>query len=104
MRPRSERLPPSAMLRPVKINLPEAAAAIALAVGLMPVAGAADTPAPPVAAPAATHSSAPAPAPAAAPDAPAKHAKLAACREQAKAKKLLGAQKKVFIANCVAAP
>ncbi len=56
-------------------------------------------PAPPPAASAAT-----APAPAPAIDHAAKHAKVTACREQARAKKLLGAEKKDFIARCTAAP
>ena len=50
----------------------------------------------------------PAPPAAAAPapgiDHAAKHAKVTACRDQARAKKLLGAEKKDFIARCTAAP
>ncbi len=58
-------------------------------------------PTPPPAPPAAA---APAPAPAPGIDHAAKHAKVTACRDQARAKKLLGAEKKDFIARCTAAP
>lgn len=34
----------------------------------------------------------------------AKHAKLTGCRDQARAKKLTGSDKKAFIRQCVAAP
>ena len=48
-----------------------------------------------------------APAPAAVPpsgDAAAKHAKRTACLKDAKAKKLVGAEKTSFLKNCIAAP
>jgi hypothetical protein len=60
--------------------------------------------------------SAPAPAPAAAPppaaatgssadnDAAAKHAKRTACLKEARAKKLVGAQKTAYIKDCTTAP
>jgi hypothetical protein len=44
------------------------------------------------------------PATAAENDAAAKHAKRTACRNNAKAKKLVGEQKTAFIKDCVAAP
>jgi len=47
------------------------------------------------------------PAPAAAPptgDAAAKHAKRTACLKDAKAKKLVGAEKTAFLRNCIATP
>ena len=59
----------------------------------------ADSPAPPAASAA---TAAPAAAPAGGIDHAAKHAKLTACRDQARAKKLIGAEKKAFIAHCVA--
>jgi hypothetical protein len=49
----------------------------------------------------------PAPAPTSdgtAGDAAAKHAKRTACLKQAKAKKLVGADKKAFVKECLAAP
>jgi hypothetical protein len=54
---------------------------------------------------AAAPEAAPAP-PAAAPsgDAAAKHAKRTACLKDAKAKKLVGADKTSFLKNCIAAP
>jgi hypothetical protein len=50
---------------------------------------------------------APAGSPAATPpagDAAAKHAKRTACLKDAKAKKLVGAEKTAFLRNCIAAP
>ena len=44
---------------------------------------------------------APPPVPADAPDAAAKHAKRTACLKEAKAKKLLGEDKKAFLKNCL---
>jgi hypothetical protein len=85
-------------------------AAIALWLGLLPVAGgfAADPPAqhpvdPAAATPAAVAGSA-AGTPASAPsDAAAKHAKRTACLKDAKAKKLVGADKTAFLNACIAA-
>jgi hypothetical protein len=85
--------------------------AIALCVALLALAGTpavaqtAQPPAPTTAAPA-TAAAAPSTAPAAAgdSDAAARHAKLTGCIKDAKAKKLVGADKKAYIKNCVAAP
>jgi hypothetical protein len=44
------------------------------------------------------------PAPAPSGDAAAKHAKRTACLKDAKAKKLVGAEKTAFLKNCIAAP
>ena len=46
----------------------------------------------------------PAPAPAPSGDAAAKHAKRTACLKDAKAKKLVGAEKTEFLRSCMAAP
>jgi hypothetical protein len=64
------------------------------------------TDAPGTAAPAATVPAAanPAPAPAPSGDAAAKHAKRTACLKDAKAKKLVGAEKTEFLRSCMAAP
>jgi|SRR5580658_5191788 hypothetical protein len=71
------------------------------------------TPAPTTPAPATPAPTAPAPAaakpsatPAAAPsgDAAAKHAKRTACLKEAKARKLVGADKTSFLQGCIAAP
>jgi len=74
------------------------AAAAWLCLYLLPaVGGFAQTPAPTAAAPAS----------AAVPpsgDAAAKHAKRTACLKDAKAKKLVGAEKTSFLKNCLAAP
>jgi hypothetical protein len=77
----------------------------------LPLAGQADVPGAvtPGSAPPATSVPAaakPAPAPAAAPsgDAAAKHAKRTACLKDAKAKKLVGAEKSAFLKNCIPAP
>jgi psiF repeat len=43
-------------------------------------------------------------APAAPTDAAARHARRAACLKDAKAKKLVGAEKTAFVKTCVAAP
>jgi hypothetical protein len=61
------------------------------------------SPAPAAAVPAAAKSAS---APAATPsgDAAAKHAKRTACLKDAKAKKLVGAEKTEFLKNCIAAP
>jgi hypothetical protein len=68
------------------------------------------TDAPGTAAPAATVPAAanvpaaPNPAPAPSGDAAAKHAKRTACLKDAKAKKLVGAEKTEFLRSCMAAP
>jgi hypothetical protein len=46
----------------------------------------------------------PAPAPAADNDAAAKHARRTACLKEAKARKLVGAQKSAFLKECIGAP
>lgn len=72
----------------------------------MPPAQRADAPgaaAPAAAAPAAAAPGAAAPA-APSGDAAAKHAKRTACLKDAKAKKLVGADKTSFLKNCIAAP
>jgi hypothetical protein len=81
------------------------------AVCLLPICGAfaAAPPAPRADVPGTAAQSAPAPAtPAtatpAAPDAAARHAKRAACLKDAKAKKLVGAEKTSFLKTCIAAP
>jgi hypothetical protein len=87
-------------------------AAIALWLGLLPVAGgfAADPPAQRPADPAAATPAAAAgpaagtPAASAPSDAAAKHAKRTACLKDAKAKKLVGADKTSFLNACIAAP
>jgi hypothetical protein len=60
--------------------------------------------APGTAAPGATKSAPVPPAPAPSGDAAAKHAKRTACLKDAKAKKLVGAEKTAFLKNCIAAP
>ena len=72
-------------------------AAAAAYCSLLPVAaGDAATPAPqPANAPAAASAGG---------DAAAKHAKRTACLKDAKAKKLVGAEKTSFLKNCIAAP
>jgi len=86
------------------------AAAIALMIGLAPaVRGVAAQAAPPTpAAPATGPVAAPAPSvpppadsPAAGADAAARHAKRTACLKEAKAKKLLGAERTAYVKNCV---
>jgi psiF repeat len=83
---------------------------VAAAVCLLPICGAfaAAPPAPRADVPGTTAQSAPAPAAAAAtpaaPDAAARHAKRAACLKDAKAKKLVGAEKTSFLKTCIAAP
>jgi hypothetical protein len=72
------------------------AAAVCLSLSLM-AGGIAATP------PAAMPVDAPA-APAPSGDAAAKHAKRTACLKDAKAKKLVGAEKTAFLKNCIAAP
>jgi len=80
--------------------------AIALCVGLLSLAGvpavaqSAQQPVPTTAAPASPAS----PSTGGSSDAAARHAKLTGCLKDAKAKKLLGADKKAFIKDCVAAP
>ena len=70
--------------------------AAAVCLGLLPVCmGLAAPPAAPAA---------DAPAPAAPADAAAKHARRAACLKEAKAKKLVGAEKTSFVKTCMAAP
>jgi len=71
----------------------------------LPVAGA--LAAPPVLRADVPGAAAPASPPAAAPppgDAAAKHAKRTACLKDAKAKKLVGAEKTAFLRNCIAPP
>jgi hypothetical protein len=46
----------------------------------------------------------PAPAPAPDNDAAAKHARRTACLKEAKARKLVGAQKSAFLKDCIGAP
>jgi psiF repeat len=90
---------------------------VAAAVCLLPICGAfaAAPSAPRAGVPGTVAQSAPAPAtpatpatPAAAtpaaPDAAARHAKRAACLKDAKAKKLVGAEKTSFLKTCIAAP
>jgi hypothetical protein len=86
--------------------------AVALLIALAALAGgrswAATAPPSPVP-PATAHAPAPAPVPAAntsAPDneAAARHAKRTACITQARAKKLVGAQKTAYIKGCIGAP
>ena len=55
-------------------------------------------------APAAQPASAASAAPAAPGDAAAKHAKRTACLKDAKAKKLVGAEKTTYLKNCMAEP
>jgi hypothetical protein len=62
------------------------------------------TPAPATPAPAAAKPSPAAPAAATSGDAAAKHAKRTACLKEAKAKKLVGADKTSFLKACIAAP
>jgi hypothetical protein len=100
-----ERLPAIKSSR-VSITMRLSIVAAAVCLCLLPLTGGfaaappsqrADVPAPPAAAPA---------SPAAAPsgDAAAKHAKRTACLKDAKAKKLVGADKTSFLKNCIAAP
>jgi hypothetical protein len=100
----------------VEFTMRFSSAATALWLGFLPVAVgfAADPPAPrpgdPAAAttPAASTPGTSAPStsatPAPASDAAAKHAKRTACLKDAKAKKLVGADKTSFINTCIAAP
>jgi hypothetical protein len=78
------------------------------AICLLPICGAfaAALSAPRADVPGTAARSAPAPATpaAAAPDAAARHAKRAACLKDAKAKKLVGAEKTSFLKTCMAAP
>jgi psiF repeat len=109
-----ERLPEAYGLRGITLRFSSVAAVVCLC--LAPVAGgfAAAPPAPladaPTAAVPATGVSAAAkPSPAAVPapssgDAAAKHAKRTACLKEAKAKKLVGADKTSFLKTCIAAP
>ena len=78
--------------------------AVAVCLCLLPLARGADVPE--TAAPGAPAPGAAAPgSPAAAPgDAAAKHAKRTACLKDAKARKLVGADKTSFLKNCIAAP
>jgi hypothetical protein len=62
---------------------------------------AATTPATPAATPA---TMAPSPAPVASDAAAAKHVKRTACLKEAKAKKLIGAEKTAFLKSCIEAP
>jgi hypothetical protein len=68
--------------------------------GLLPAAQAADAP---TKAPARTDTPVSA-ATASANDAAAKHVKRTACLKDARAKKLVGAEKTAYVKNCVAAP
>lgn len=78
-----------------------APAAAALCLSLVPfAAGLAATPA--ASAPAATPPASPAAPPSS--DAAAKHAKRTGCLKDAKAKKLVGADKTAFLKTCIAAP
>jgi hypothetical protein len=90
-------------------------AATALWLGLLPIAAglAADPPAQrqgdpaastPAAAPSAATPAPGTPAAAASGDAAAKHAKRTGCLKDAKAKKLVGADKTSFLKACIAAP
>jgi hypothetical protein len=117
-----ERLPAALSIRTITMRFSTVAAAVCLC--LAPVAGGfAAPPAPPANTPAvvpatgvpatgqpATGVAAAAKAsPAAAPtpssgDAAAKHAKRTACLKNAKAKKLVGADKTSFLKTCIAAP
>jgi psiF repeat-containing protein len=86
--------------------LPTIAACLLLSLGAVFAAALAappsDSPKAPAAAPAAAAT--PATGTAADSDAAAKHAKRTACLKNAKAKKLVGAQRTAFIKDCVAAP
>jgi hypothetical protein len=74
----------------------------AVYLGLLPICNArADAPGP--AAPQATQTT-PAAQSTPAPDAAARHAKRAACLKEAKAKKLVGAEKTSFVKTCTTAP
>jgi hypothetical protein len=118
-----ERLPEALGLRAITMRFSTVAAAVCLC--LAPIAGgfAAAPPAPLTNAPAVVPGTgvpatgAPAtgvpaaakPSPASAPaqssgDAAAKHAKRTACLKNAKAKKLVGAEKSSFLKTCIAAP
>jgi hypothetical protein len=109
-----ERLPAAYGLRGITMRFSTVAAAVCLC--LAPVGGgfAAEPPAPLANAPTAVvpATGVPAaakPSPAAAPapssgDAAAKHAKRTACLKEAKAKKLVGADKTSFLKTCIAAP
>jgi hypothetical protein len=81
---------------------------VAATLCLLPICGAfaAAPSAPRADVPGTAAQSAPAPAAAtpAAPDAAARHAKRAACLKDAKAKKLVGAEKASFLKTCIAAP
>jgi hypothetical protein len=85
--------------------------AAAVCLSLSPMAGgiAATPPAAmpvevPAAAPGAAKPAPVPPAPAPSGDAAAKHAKRTACLKDAKAKKLVGAEKTAFLKNCIAVP
>jgi hypothetical protein len=83
------------------------AMAAAVCLGLLPVGGGfADVPGTPAAASGAPAAAKPAPAATAAPsgDAAAKHAKRTECLKDAKAKKLVDAEKTTFLKSCIAAP
>jgi hypothetical protein len=108
-----ERLPAAYGLRGITLRFSSVVAAVCLC--LAPVAGGFAAPpapladAPPAAVPATGVPAAAKPSPAAAPapssgDAAAKHAKRTACLKEAKAKKLVGADKTSFLKTCIAAP
>jgi len=82
--------------------------AVALLIALSALAGSWASE-PPAAAPPPTAAAQPAPAPAAGTgntdnEAAARHAKRTACINQARAKKLVGAQKTAFIKGCIGTP
>jgi len=83
--------------------LPVAGALAAPPVLRADVPGAAATPGAAVPGAAATPTSPPAATPPSG-DAAAKHAKRTACLKDAKAKKLVGAEKTAFLRNCIATP
>ncbi|HEY2679643.1 MAG TPA: hypothetical protein VGI65_21935 [Steroidobacteraceae bacterium] len=84
-----------------------AASALCLALSVVAIqATPSQTPAPPTAAsatPASSQGTTPAAA-AAADDAAAKHAKRTACRADAKARKLVGAEKTAYLKSCIDTP
>jgi hypothetical protein len=90
----------------MRVLIAAGALCLTLSVGAIE-ATSSQTVAPPPAAPAATPASAPAATPAAAAaadEAAAKHAKRTACLADAKAKKLLGAEKAAYLKSCIDAP
>jgi hypothetical protein len=101
-----ERLSAAYGLRGITMRFSTVAAAACLI--LAPVAwGFADVPTAVVPAAGVPAAAKPSPAAAAAPssgDAAAKHAKRTACLKDAKAKKLVGADKTSFLKSCIAAP